>query len=108
MNAQIEPVTGRYLHLELEGRDNRIYFEEAGQGTPLVCLHTAGSDARQFRGLLNDAAVTAHYRVIAFDMPWHGKSSPPVGWECEEYRLTTESYTGMIMAARCARPSSPA
>ena len=97
MKAHIEPVTGRYLHLELEGRDNRIYFEEAGKGIPLVCLHTAGSDARQFRGLLNDESVTSHYRVIAFDMPWHGKSSPPVGWEREEYRLTTQSYTSMIM-----------
>ena len=30
MNARIEPVTGRYLHLQLEGRDNQVYFEEAG------------------------------------------------------------------------------
>jgi pimeloyl-ACP methyl ester carboxylesterase len=36
--------------------------------------------------------------VIAFDMPWHGKSSPPAGWENEDYRLTTEGYTGMIMS----------
>ena len=98
MTAHIEALTGRYLHLELEGLENRIYFEEAGQGVPLVCLHTAGSDARQFRGLLNDAAVTTNYRVIAFDMPWHGKSSPPVGWEREEYQLTTKRYTDMIMA----------
>jgi hypothetical protein len=25
--------------------------------------------------VLNDAEITRHYRVIAFDMPWHGKSS---------------------------------
>jgi pimeloyl-ACP methyl ester carboxylesterase len=36
--------------------------------------------------------------VIAFDMPWHGKSSPPAGWEKEDYRLTTGRYTGMIMS----------
>ena len=53
MSAHIEPITGRYLHLDLEGRRNRIYFEEAGAGIPLVCLHTAGSDARQFRAILN-------------------------------------------------------
>jgi pimeloyl-ACP methyl ester carboxylesterase len=35
--------------------------------------------------------------VIAFDMPWHGKSSPPAGWQNEDYRLTTGSYTAMIM-----------
>lgn len=98
MSIEIEPIIGRYLHLELDGRDHRIYFEEAGQGIPLLCLHTAGSDARQFRALMNDSAITSHYRVIAFDMPWHGKSSPPVGWEREEYQLTTETYTEMIMS----------
>jgi pimeloyl-ACP methyl ester carboxylesterase len=36
--------------------------------------------------------------VLTFDMPWHGKSSPPDGWENEEYRLTTASYTEMIVA----------
>ncbi|HUT48739.1 MAG TPA: alpha/beta hydrolase [Alphaproteobacteria bacterium] len=98
MTATLEPVTGRYLHLALEGRPHRLYFEEAGHGIPLVCLHTAGADGRQFRALLNDPEITADYRVIAFDMPWHGKSSPPEGWQREDYQLTTERYTGMILA----------
>jgi pimeloyl-ACP methyl ester carboxylesterase len=97
MTPWIEPVRGQYLHLELDGRPHRLYFEEAGAGIPLLCLHTAGSDGRQFRALLNDEAVTRDFRVIAFDMPWHGKSSPPEGWEREEYKLTTEGYTAMIM-----------
>ena len=80
MSARFEPITGRYMHLDLSGRPHRIYVEEAGEGTPLLCLHTAGSDGRQYRGLMNDARVTARHRVIAFDMPWHGKSSPPAGW----------------------------
>ena len=98
MRPWIEPVSGRYLHLEIGGRHHRLYYEEAGQGIPLICLHTAGSDGRQYRGLLNDSAVTADFRIIAFDMPWHGKSSPPEGWQDEEYRLTTPDYTDMIMA----------
>jgi pimeloyl-ACP methyl ester carboxylesterase len=93
----IEPIVGRYARLELEGREHRLYFEEAGQGIPLLCLHTAGSDARQYRAVLNDAEITRRFRVVAFDMPWHGKSSPPLGWEKEDYRLTTARYTGMIM-----------
>ena len=93
-----EPVTGRYLHLMLEGKPHRLYVEEAGQGIPLLLLHTAGSDGRQWRGLLNDAEVTRHFRAIAFDMPWHGKSSPPEGFAPGEYRLTTAAYTGMILA----------
>jgi pimeloyl-ACP methyl ester carboxylesterase len=97
MAAKIEPIVGRYVHLDLGGRSNRVYFEEAGTGIPLVCLHTAGSDSRQFRHLMVDPQVTEHFRVIAFDMPWHGKSTPPPGWENEEYRLTTTSYVEQIM-----------
>ena len=96
--ADLEPVVGRYLRLALGGRPHRVYFEEAGQGIPLVCLHTAGADGRQFRHLMSDEAVTRHYRVLAFDMPWHGKSLPPAGWHDEEYRLTTRGYVEMILA----------
>ena len=98
MTSAIEPVTGRYLRMNFEGREHRVYFEEAGRGIPLVCLHTAGSDTRQFRGLLNDPRISARFRVIAFDLPWHGKSSPPAGWQAEEYRLTRTSYPGIIRA----------
>ena len=77
MSAFIEPVAGRYAHINIGGKNHRVYFEESGSGIPLLCLHTAGADGRQFRALMNDAEVTKHFRVIAFDMPWHGKSSPP-------------------------------
>lgn len=104
----VEPIVGRYLRLSIDGRPCRIYFEEAGEGIPLVCLHTAGADTRQFRHLMNDAQVTRRYRVIAFDLPWHGKSTPPPGWEREEYALTTRAYTRAIVefcrALRLDRP----
>jgi pimeloyl-ACP methyl ester carboxylesterase len=94
---QFEPITGRYLNLTLLGRPHRLYIEEAGQGIPLLCLHTAGSDGRQYRGLLNDKRITDNYRVIVFDMPWHGKSSPPEGFQSEEYKLTSRGYIQMIL-----------
>lgn len=97
MKPTFEPIIGRYLHLALSGRPHRLYVEEAGSGIPLVCLHTAGADGRQFRHLMNDAAITRDYRVIVFDMPWHGKSLPPVGFEREEYQLTTAAYTQMVL-----------
>jgi pimeloyl-ACP methyl ester carboxylesterase len=93
----VEPIAGRYLRLDIAGRPHRLYVEEAGEGVPLLLLHTAGSDGRQWRELLNDADLTARFRCIAFDMPWHGKSSPPPGWQHEEYRLTTAAYTGLVM-----------
>lgn len=94
----IEPAIGRYLRLDLNGRPHRIYFEEAGEGIPLVCLHTAGADGRQYRALLNDAEITRRFRVIVFDLPWHGKSSPPPGFEREAYKLTTDLYVDTVMA----------
>lgn len=93
-----EPIVGRYLNLEVLGESCRIHVEEAGSGIPLVCLHTAGADSRQFRHLMCDEVITAHYRIVAFDMPWHGKSYPPVGWQMQEYRLTTERYVETIRA----------
>ncbi|TDR85492.1 alpha/beta fold hydrolase [Enterovirga rhinocerotis] len=98
MTPDFEPITGRYLRCEIAGVPHRVYVEEAGSGIPLLCLHTAGSDGRQWRHLLNDEEVTRHFRVIAFDMPYHGKSNPPETWQGEEYRLTTKSYTDTIRA----------
>ncbi len=99
---EIEDITGRYIRMNLEGRPHRIYFEEAGQGTPLLCLHTAGADGRQYRALLNDPEITKDFRVIVFDLPWHGKSSPPPGFHLEHYRLTTDKYVDTVMAFKNA------
>ena len=96
-SATFEPIVGRYLRLDLLGQPQRVYVEEAGQGIPLVCLHTAGSDTRQYRALLNDAAILEKFRVISFDFPYHGKSSPPAGWHKQEYKLTTHDYVQMVI-----------
>ena len=88
--VSIEPIVGRYAHIDMMGASHRIYFEQAGSGIDLLCLHTAGSDGRQYRALLNDPEVLSQYRVTVFDMPWHGKSSPPAGWHEQEYRLTSD------------------
>lgn len=96
-DVRFEPVSGRYMHLDLFGKPHRIYVEEAGQGIALLCLHTAGADARQYRGIMNDPFVLERYRVVAFDMPWHGKSSPPAGWHDSDYRLTSSDYVEMIL-----------
>src|SRR5262245_26799401 len=95
---EFEPIIGRYLSITLDGETNRLFVEEAGDGPPLLCLHTAGADSRQYRHVLNDAAVTGRFRVIAFDLPYHGRSTPPDGWWLKKYRLTTKSYLAIIRA----------
>jgi pimeloyl-ACP methyl ester carboxylesterase len=98
MTTYIEPMVGRYVHVDINGEMHRIYFEESGVGLPLLCLHTAGSDGRQWRHLLADEELARKFRIIAFDMPWHGKSNPPLSWSGEEYRLTTARYTQTVRA----------
>ncbi len=99
MSAQpaYEPIIGRYVTIEVQGRSYRVFVEEAGQGQPVICFHTAGADSRQWRHIMNDAELTANYRFIAPDLPWHGKSLPPEGFEEEEYLLTTEVYVETVL-----------
>ena len=51
-------------------------------------------------GLVVAALAGAGFRVIAFDLPWHGRSNPPREWWLmeDEYKLTTDFYCGMVMA----------
>lgn len=98
MTVAIEKISGRYGQFVIGGQSYRLYWEEAGEGIPLICLHTAGSDGRQYRAVLNDEEVTSRYRVMVFDMPWHGKSSPPAGAEHGTYQLTAAAYQEMILA----------
>lgn len=88
--AKHDPITGRYVYLTVEGIEYRVYYEEAGEGIPLIVGHTAGSDGRQYRHMLCDPEVIKDFRVIAFDLPYHGKSLPPYGprWWEEEYNMT--------------------
>jgi pimeloyl-ACP methyl ester carboxylesterase len=90
MSSRRDPITGGYVYITVEGIEYRVYFEEAGSGIPLLLGHTAGSDGRQYRHLLCDDAITANFRCIAFDLPYHGKSLPPYGveWWTREYNMT--------------------
>lgn len=81
--------TGHYTHIELGGLDHRIYWEEAGSGIPLLLQHTAGAHSLQWRHLFECSEITDHFRLIAYDLPHHGKSIPPVDarWWEEPYLL---------------------
>ena len=86
----LEATVGRYMLLTVAGVDYRVYFEESGSGQPLLLQHTAGSDSRQFRHLLEDNDLQQRYRMIAWDLPYHGKSNPPENatWWAQPYLLT--------------------
>ena len=88
--AKTDDIIGRYIYLTIDDIEYRVFYEEAGQGIPLLLGHTAGSDGRQYRHLMCDPEVTANFRTIAFDLPYHGKSLPPHGveWWKQEYNMS--------------------
>ena len=88
-DAVFDNPTGRYVHLTLGGFKHRIYFEEAGEGIPLLLQHTAGCHGSQWRHLFEMPEITSRFRLIAYDLPCHGKSLPPVeqAWWNEQYLL---------------------
>jgi pimeloyl-ACP methyl ester carboxylesterase len=96
----LSPVTGRYVPVEVLGDIYDVFFLEAGQGIPLVCQHTAGAHNHQWRNLLRSQEVTESFRVIAYDLPFHGKSDPPADkrWWEQEYRLTKEFFCEFVVA----------
>jgi pimeloyl-ACP methyl ester carboxylesterase len=99
-SALFDAPTGRYVHIEIAGLDYRIYFEEAGAGIPLLLQHTAGAHGSQWRHLFEMPEITDHFRLIAYDLPYHGKSLPPDGlsWWADEYRLTRDFAMSVPLA----------
>ncbi len=90
-------VQGGYVPVTVGGVTYQIYYETAGSGRDVLCMHTAGSDGRQFHGLMADERITRDHRLVAFDLPWHGKSLPPEGSVPGSWRLNTDLYVDLIM-----------
>lgn len=100
--APLDPtqIQGSYRTLKIANcKDSLVYFEQAGQGIPLVMLHTAGADSRQYRYQISDVGLASEWKMYAFDMPGHGKSEMPQHWEDgEPYRLSLDDYLATCAA----------
>lgn len=62
-------IVGGYA--EIQG--HRVFYEAAGKGQPVVCVHTSGQSGLQWRFLLPHLAARG-YRCLALDLPAHGRS----------------------------------
>lgn len=63
--------TGEYLALG----DGLAFVESAGDGVPVLLVHSAGQSGVQWRRTLS--ALPGHgYRAIVVDLPGHGRSDP--------------------------------
>jgi hypothetical protein len=105
MKEDVEPETdedhivGRYVYITTPvwGRC-KVFYEQSGEGKQdIVFLHTAGSDSRQYHGVMNSAVMRQKCNMIAFDLPGHGRSFPselPPG----AHTNTEDAYVGAIAA----------
>ena len=100
VDREFDAMVGRYVYVKIRGIQYRVYFEEAGRGVPMVLQHTAGSDSRQWRHLLEDRELQQRFRMIAYDLPFHGRSLPPTTdrWWTTEYRMDTQHLMDSIVA----------
>jgi pimeloyl-ACP methyl ester carboxylesterase len=63
-------------YLEVGG--SLAFVEQSGEGTPVLCLHTAGQSGVQWRHVTGELAALG-YRVVVPDLPGHGRSEPAPG-----------------------------
>jgi pimeloyl-ACP methyl ester carboxylesterase len=102
---------GRYVRYSVGSENYRVYYEQAGRGDiPVLLLHTAGGDGRLYRNVLANPRLQQKYTMTAMDLPYHGKSLPPVGTRWWQRPLTVTKtvmmdwVTGFIRAAGLDRP----
>ncbi len=96
IGRDVSRIAGRLFDLPV-GADRAeihcdIVAEPGAEGPPIVFLHTAGADGRQFRAQLADPDLAARHPLYAPDLPFHGRSMPPAGWDGGPYRLTGATY----------------
>ena len=96
----VESVLGQYVNVAINGTRFRMYVETAGQGVPVLLQHTAGCHGTQWRHLMQDRRITDRFQLIAYDLPFHGKSVPPTErqWWAEPYQLTGEFLRAVPLA----------
>jgi pimeloyl-ACP methyl ester carboxylesterase len=98
VERDLAQVLGRYAIINSRGVRYEVYVETAGQGVPLLFLHTAGADSRQFQAQLSDCALARRFRMVAVDLPFHGRSMPPNSWDGGPYKLDTATYRDWCVA----------
>ncbi len=93
-------ITGRYAYVQCPvwGR-TKIFYETAGSGSQqIVFCHTAGSDSRQYHGVMNDSRMREKCTMIAFDLPAHGRSFPGSNYIPGNHTNNETAYVGTIAA----------
>jgi len=101
VSAKFSPVLGRYVTLVIGGDEYKVFFSDVGEGPALFCQHGGGLHNHQWRHVLEDEELASTRRLLAFDLPRHGKSDPPVDrrWWDEEYKLRKDFFVEFVLRA---------
>ena len=59
---------GQYLEID----NTKIYYEQYGEGSPILLLHGGMGSISNFNTLIPD--LSKHFKLIAIDSPSHGRS----------------------------------
>jgi pimeloyl-ACP methyl ester carboxylesterase len=70
-----EDIRGHYVKVD----GTRTFYDEIGEGWPLVCVHTAGASSLEYQYILPMFA-DAGFHAYALDLPGHSRSYP-VKWQ---------------------------
>ncbi len=73
--ATPEDIRGHYIKVN----GTRTFFDEIGEGQPLVCIHTAGACSLEYQYVLPLYAEQG-FHAFALDLPGHSRSYP-VEWK---------------------------
>jgi pimeloyl-ACP methyl ester carboxylesterase len=104
MQEEIQPemdedhIVGRYIYVNppVWGR-TKVFYEKSGSGKEeILFCHTAGSDSRQYHGVMNDPRMMEKCTMYAFDLPAHGRSFPGQHYVPGNHTNTEDSYVGCI------------
>jgi pimeloyl-ACP methyl ester carboxylesterase len=88
-----QEITGHYVFIN----GTRTYYDECGQGTPLFCIHSGVGSSAVYRHFLPIMADNG-FRVIAPDLPGHGKSYPVRGEPIRQEHEFAEFVWKLIQA----------
>ncbi len=91
-------IQGRYVQLNTQPA-TWVYSESCGSphATTLLMLHTAGSDTRQWHGLMAQPTLRRDWHLLGFDMPGHGRSPLPQDEPNWIWRLTENRYIDCVL-----------
>lgn len=79
----------------------RIHYVEAGEGEPLVLLHSNGCSVFEFQFVIEDLAKT--HRVLALDLPGQGDSDPlTCHWNYDMYADAVVAWMDVLRIERAS------